>query len=266
MKKLLCLLLAAVMLLCLAACNKPENDKPENDKPEEPTQEKKTVTIYMLESVTATSGAETATLKVILEEGWQNKDSITAKFQMDTPEGSVAYSMHYEEKRTVMDYGEGAQKITILYDDHGRAISQTVTFPEGASVTKNETLTTYDDKGRITKQETNMYYADQKEPVTQQSVAYTYVDTEDGSKGTAIDGGIVQELYYDANGRAVKNVTMVDGKEVTRTQYTYDDNGNQVKQETYVSGTLTATTVNTYKTYEIDGEKAEKMPYLRQAK
>lgn len=257
MKKLLCLLFALMMILSLAACEKPA--------PEDPEEPDTTVTVYVPEKMTATSGEESVTMTITLEEGWQTKDSFTAQFRTEDSASSVGYDMHYEDNRTVLNYGEGAQKITVLYDDAGRVTSQTVQFPEGGSVLKNETLITYDDRGRTTKQETKVYYPDQEEPMVQ-VVEYTYADTETGSKGTATVGGIVYEMHYDANDRMIRNTTLANGSEVVRVESTYDANGNVIKQETYVSGTLTTTTETVYKAYEVPAEKASQMPYFKQGK
>lgn len=257
MKKLLCLLFALMMILSLAACEKPA--------PEDPEEPDTTMTVYMPERITVTSGDESATMTITLEEGWQTKDSFKAQYRMADSASSVGYDMHYEDNRTVLDYGEGAQKITYLYDDAGRASSQTVQFPEGSSIEKNETVVTYDDRGRTIKQETRFYYANQENPVTS-VVQYTYADTENGSKGTASEGGIVQEIYYDAADRVVRQVTITNGNEATRVEYTYDANGNVIKQETYVSGTLTTTTETVYKAYEVSAEKASRMRYFKHGK
>lgn len=257
MKKLFCVLLAVTMLLCMAACDKPETDGGESESP------KTTVTVYVPEKITVTAGNEAVEMQIILEEGWQTKDSFKAQYRMADSASSIGYDMVCGEGITSQD--NGAQKIVTRYDASGNAISNTVHFPEGSSVTKNEICNTYDERGRVVKQETKLYYANQENPVT--SIAqYTYADTENGSKGTASDGGIVQELYYDAANRLVRQVTTTNGNEATRAEYTYDENGNMTKQETYVAGTLTTVNETIYKAYEVDAEKAAKLPYFKQGK
>lgn len=259
MKKLLCVLLAALMLLCLAAC-----EKPSAADPTEP--EKQTVTVYVPVSIVQSDATgQTITVQYIYEEGWQTKETFVVQLRSENSASSVGYDMIFGNKTVRMDYGQGGQTIDMVYNEKGQTVSQTVTFPEGASVTQSVTLFTYDARGRMTVQESQMYYAGQAEPVVSKT-EYTYTDTESGSKGTCTTDYIVQEMHYDADDRLIRTVTFTWGNEVTRSEYAYDEHGNQIKVETYVSGTLTSSTVNTFAAYEVTSQQAQQMPYFRQGK
>lgn len=258
MKKLLCVLLVLIMTLSFAACDL-------GNKPQEPNEGDKIVTIYVPETVTVTADGQSGTMKIILEEGWQTKDSILAQFRMEDPKDSRGYNMYYELNATTIDYGEGGQKIVAHYDKDGNMTSQTVYFPMGASVEKNETVTTYDSRGRTVRQESRIYYADRDEPVTQ-AIDFNFTDTETGSKGTTAGYPVGQEMYYDAQDRLIRSVTYSGATEVTRTENTYDEQGNLVISEIYVSGVLTSKTETTYQAVQVSQDKAQQHPYFKCSK
>lgn len=255
MKKLFCVLLALMMLLSVAACG--NSEKPE--------QNPNTVTVYVPETVMVTTDGKNQTLSILMEDGWQTKDSSVAQCRPEDSASSVGFNMHYDINSITLDYGEGAQKIIHCYDQAGNLISQTTYFSEGASVEKNETVFTYDERGRMIKQEAKIYLTDVEEPVVH-SVEFTYVDAESGSKGAAANGNTELEKYYDVNDRLIREVTTGNGEEITRTEMTYDSHGNLVKKETYVTGVLTTVTETVYKAYVLDAEKASQMPYFHQEK
>jgi len=260
MKKIVCLLLA-LLVLVLAACSPNENTP--TTEPTEKKEEK--VTIYVPEKMTVTADGEAITVEMIPEDGWLDKDSFTLQVRSEDPKDSLGYNATYGEKIMILDYGEGAQEIEIRYDDAGQMTSQTVIFPENASIIKNETIMTYDSCGRTLRQETRIYYPNQDEPVTQ-TVEFTYTETETGSKGVASNGMVEQEMIYDANGRLICTATRTNGTEVTRTENTYDENGNQILSVTYVAGVETNKTETVYKAYEVTPEKAQKLSYFKQGK
>ena len=260
MKKWICLLLALLML-GLTACDLDENTQTTASTEEKPQK----VTLYVPKTITVTADGKSIALQVILETDWQNKESFTAQMRSEDAKESIGFNTVYENKKSTLDYGDGAQKIVSCYDDAGRVISQTVIFPENASVTKNETIITYDSRGRTVRQETRIYYADREEPVSQ-AVDFVFTETETGSKGVAVYEPVEQEMYYDANDRLIRTVTRTNGNEATRTENTYDENGNKVLSVTYVAGVETSKTETVYEAYEVTPEKAQQLPYFRQEK
>ena len=91
---------------------------------------------------------------------------------------------------------------------------------------------------------------------------YTYEDTETGSKGTFTEGDTTYVLEYDKNDRLVAEVTITDGREVSREECEYDEHGNPVKAVTYERGQKVSEAEYTYKAVEVSEETANRLPHF----
>ncbi len=241
MKKCLALLLLFALLLPLTAC-------------------KSTVTVYIPQTHTTEEvGGETKLQPVtfVYEEGWEDKENFTVTYSIN----SENYTMTVGDKYTVsvVNVGNAQAKSETYYDENGRII-RTVSDRIGGDVEKAETLITYDEIGRVTKQEQRLYKKDLADPEVT-ITEFTYVDTEDGSKGSyTVDDYSVVERFYNKEGRVLREVILIDGIEKSRTEYIYDKNGCQTGTAHYYEGELSSKTQTTYLAVEVSLEKAQKLP------
>lgn len=252
MKKLFCTLLVMTLFLSFAACGKEKGNN---------------VTIYIPETdilYQADTVSSELTVTYIFEEDWQEKESFRVTFSGDIEVlgvGKDVPTMVFNGKTVITEIA-GVKRSEATYDDHGRQISRITPFvTENATIATMEFNYTYDDHGRRLTKVTKYHYPDKAEPVIE-TQTYTYEDTETGSKGTFCEGETTYGLEYDKNYRMVAEVTITDGREISRKESEYDEFGNPVKVITYAQGRKVSETVYTYKTVEVSAETAERLPYF----
>ena len=255
MKKLLYILLAMTILFSFAACGK---DNKEDEK----------VTIYIPETVTvyqADTVSSQLTVTYIFEEGWQEKESFRVTYSGNTEilgVGNDVPTMILNGK-TVIYETAGVSRSEATYDDHGRQIFRITPFlTEDATIAKMEFTYTYDVHGRKRTQLTKYYYPDKAEPVAE-TQAYTYTDTETGSKGIWSEGNTTYVLEYDKNYCLVAKVTIMDGQELSRTEFEYDEYGNEIRSVSYYNGQKNEETKYTYKAVEVSNKTAARLPQFK---
>ena len=252
MKKLLCVLLTMTVLLTLAACGQEKQRK---------------VTIYIPETDTvyqADRGSAPLSVTYIFEEGWQEKESFRMTYSGDIEILGVGKDVPTQifNGKTVITEVAGVCRSEATYDDNGRKISRITPFlTENATMATMEFAYTYDAHGRKLTQVTKYSYPDRAEPVTEIQT-YTYEDTETGSKGTFTEGDTTYVLEYDKNYRLVAEVTITDGREVSREECEYDEHGNPVKAVTYDRGQKVSEAEYTYKAVEVSEETANRLPHF----
>lgn len=281
MKKIIAVLLLLTIIFTFAACGdgktsdtaavtdqtNPAEKNADTTAGTEETKsvEKNTVTVYVPENISILSptGTKYGPAAYEYEDGWQEKDSFTVTYSMEMEGMDLDYEMVYGDKciSTVAKMGQQVIKTEIYYDENGQPI-RSISYPGITNEDKTETVTTLDEKGRTVKQETNVYTADRKDPSTMVTL-YTFQDTADGSIGTATAGNQVTRMNYDQEGKLISVVNLIDGQELTRTEYTYDENGNVTSTTDYYMGQQTTKTETTYKAVELSAEKAQQLPQFK---
>ena len=215
------------------------------------------VTLYIPKEITiyGPDGTAVATATYIFEDGWEEKSSFTVTCATDIAgEGKLDMAFSYGDKSMVSEQ-TGVSKTEVFYDEQGRIVRQIVT-PAAAGAVKTETNTTYDAQGRLLTVES-------KTDSASQTVTYTYTNTETGSKGVATAGGITYEVEYDKNNLLLKNVTTVNGQELSRVENTYDENGNVISSIQYAQGQQLMETKTAYTAVEVSEEAAARLPQFR---
>ena len=274
MKKVFVWVVAIMMLLALAACgenpvdtsNTATNGTSEPTTTNNPTKPDEKVTIYIPDEVIAAdpTGMQ-LTLQYVFEDGWQDKESFSATCGICDENGlsAVISTVTYSERLTVMEIA-GTNRTETVLDENGRAIAQTMTYlREDVELEKTETVSTYDEFGRILAQETTRYYSNELGSVETMVDCYTYTETDTGSEGRMQDGGIVYVRIYDKNYRCVRSITILNGEEAVRTDSEYDEVGNLIKSISYSYGEKTQEIYYTWKAVEVSAEFAERMPQFK---
>ena len=250
MKKLLCVLLTMTVLLTLAACGQEKQNM---------------VTIYIPDTdIQIDTDSTQRTVTYLFEEGWQEKESFRMTYSGDIEILGVGKDVPTQifNGKTVITEVAGVYRSEATYDDNGRKISRITPFlTENATMATMEFAYTYDAHGRMLTQVTKYSYPDTAETVTE-TQTYTYEDTETGSKGTFAEGDTTYVLEYDKNYRLVAEVTITDGREVSRTECEYDEHGNPVKAVTYERGQKVSEAEYTYKAVEVSEETANRLPHF----
>lgn len=285
MKKI-CLLLILAMLFSMTACRKvrPQQTTEPSTAPtmaategtEEPTVPETTVpettappvfVLYLPESMSlcGPDGSALITMNYVYEEGWMDKETFTSTVAAELPgQGSVEMVTTFGDKYASSDM-MGLTQTETHYDEQGRAILQVSIPNQNPTVDKIETVNTYDEYGRMLTTESKTYSTGQADPIMD-SAAYTYTDTDTGSKGTSEKHGILQELYYDRDYHLVASVTIVNGQETSRMENTYDEYGNQIRQVQYIQGQKSMENLYTYTAVEVDAETAARLPQFCKGK
>ena len=249
MKKLVAFLLTFGMLMGFSACGK----------------EPEMVTIYIPATVEFEVGEGTfyGPLDIVFEENWQTKDRFTMSYSIDSDGAELKNTTIYGDKTTEVTSG-GSTRVSV-YDEKGRVTLQTVTGVLGEYVLKVETATEYDEHGRTQKKTQTTYYTDgRKNDVS--VTTYTYTDLVAGSEGSCEQDGYIYKVFYDEQYRCIGALTLQDGKEINKTEYTYDENGNPESSTTYTDGEQESRAVYTYKKVEVSREKADKLPQFIRVK
>lgn len=258
------LLIALVLMLLLAACGQAGVDA-----------ESEMVSIYIPVSIATLSPDGTAQIMMnyVFEEGWQEKESFSVSFRFVDPQGILGEAdamidqikMTYAEAYAMQETA-GTYRTETVYDENGRAISQTMTyFIETAPNEKTETAMTYDELGRLLTQETKNYVRGKAEPeVTTETFVYTETDT--GSEGVATSGAITSVRVYDKNGHVICQYTLRNGEETKRTESEYDDAGNLLKSASYFQGQKMTEYLYTYTAVEVSAECAARIPQFKRVK
>lgn len=249
MRKFLLFLLLFGLLMSFSACEK----------------EPEMVTIYIPVSVEIEVGEGTfyGPMGIAYEKGWQNKESFTMSYYIETDELELQNTTTYGNKTTKVTSGSTTKVSN--YDDKGNLVLLTITGNPGKNILKIETATEYDEHNRTLKKTQTTYYTDGKEnDVT--VTAYTYTDTVQGSEGVCVQGDYTYRVFYDEQYRCIGAVTFEKDKEISKTEYTYDEYGNPETSTVYVEGVQDTRTVYTYKAVTISREKAEQLPMFVRAK
>ena len=251
MKKLFCVFFVMINLLFIAACvNEKQNE----------------VTIYIPDTDIQTNTDLTQlTVSYIFEEGWQEKESFRVAYIGDTEILGVGNDAPTEiiNGNTIITEIAGVKRSVATYDDHGRQISRITPFlSENANMATMEFAYTYDTLGRRLTQVTKYSYPDKAEPEIE-TQAYTYEDTETGSKGTYTQGNTTYVLEYDKQCNLVTKATITDGQEVSRTESEYDQYGNWIRSVSYAYGQKTFEQHYTYKAVEVTEETANRLPWFK---
>ena len=247
MKKIASVLLMMVVLFSFAACSKNDN-----------------VTVYIPDTLTIYGANETlqATVDLVFEEGWENKERFTVTYSGDLEGlGSSVPKMTYSDKCVVTELPD-ISRTEVLLDENGRQTAQNVYYLGGLSMERMEMTFVYDEHGRKLEQETKIYYVGEENP-NADIQTYVYEDTADGSEGSFIDWSLSSVLTYDKNHRLVKQVTIANEKEVNRVENVYDDNGNLLSTTTYMNGKIATVLKYTYKAVEVSKETADRLPQFK---
>ena len=249
MKKILSVLLIMIALFSLAACG--EGD---------------TVTIYIPETLTVYGGVDgkvASDVYYIFEDGWENKKTfeVTLGGAVEAV-GTNTTSFTYSDS-CLITLIEDATRTETRFDEKGRTVSTVTEYMlDAGSLTKSESIYTYDEHGRVLTQQTATYYSNREEPETA-SYTYTYRETEQGSEGTATVGNITETRFYDKNYRMVELRQEIGDSTVARMTYQYDAHGNQTGGESYVNGERMTKTVTTFKAVEVSRETADRLPQFK---
>ena len=201
------------------------------------------------------------TITYIFEEGWAEKESFGITYGGDAALlGGQLGAITVGDKYTVTEIGN-ISRVENYYDDQGCVIRTVNVYTNNPSMEKTETLTTYDQLGRVLTTETKTYAPGAVKPTTT-FITYTYTDTETGSKGVCDLGGLVQEMYYDAQYRQVASVQRQGDNELIRTEIVYHDDGSQSSIQ-YASGQKVLETRTFYTQVEVSPETAARLPWYR---
>lgn len=244
MKKMCLILLFLTLMLSLIACNVDEM-----------------VTIYIPETVTTYSGQNAETVSgyhLAFEKGWQRKETFKVTYEADGEKKNenvqtVVYGDHY------LIEDNGFIRTETFYDPGERTVTS-MTHIDVASQT-NETVTTYDEHGRILIQKTTTYFED-RDDIIASDLTFAYWETEQGSEGMATQDGVIYIYCYDKEYRLVRlsQLSAADEKEFYRAEQTYDEHGNRICSEIYDNGERIGKTVVTYKAVEVSKETADRLP------
>lgn len=250
MKKFLALVMAFGLLISFSACGEEEQEL---------------VTIYIPATVEIEMGEGTiyGPLDMVFEKAWQNKVQFTVTYYMDADDITLKNVTTYGDRTTQTTSG-GRTTVT-TYDEKGRTILQTATGALSDGAQKVEATTEYDEQGRTLKKTQTIYYSGEKENNVS-VLAYTYTDLVEGSEGVCVLGEYTYKLFYDAKYRCIGSITLKNGEETDRTEYTYDENGNMESSTSYIEGEQDTRTVYTYKKATVTQEKAEQIPMFVRAK
>ncbi len=257
MKKLLCMLAAAAMLLSFAAC------EPEDQPDEGSTVEKVTIFIPDKLLVYGPEGTLMMETSMEYEKDWQKKESFTISYGSEANAVGMNVEMVYGDKSIVTQI-PNVYRTESFHDENGRLSRQVTEYLNNLTLQKIENSYTYDEQGRRLTQETKTYYAGNEEPTTA-TQTFTYTETETGSKGTFTEGSITYIIEYNKEFRLTAQSTIVNDEEVTRTELTYDEHGNNVSSATYSNGQKISETRFTYKKVEISKETADRLPTFKRA-
>ena len=248
MKKLLCMIMALVILCSFVACGQDAEKK---------------VTIYIPDSITVydPTGAMAATVTFTYEEGWQTKESFTATMADETGKMGGSATMIYSDKKTVQEITGGA-KVETYFDETGKQTKLINRYADGG---RREVTYTYDAKGRQTT-ETEVYYETADAQPTTTVMERTYTETETGSTSTMTVDSRTVVSTYDKNGRMLKQVMTLNGEEMSSTEATYDEAGNMTSQVSYSRGQKNMEMKYTWKAVEVSQETAARLPQMNRAK
>lgn len=248
MKKLTTILLIFTIVFTLTACNTGPK-----------------VTIYVPETVTeyAEEGGEpVSAVSLLFPKNWQKKDSFTVSYSTDgkNPMEDGTKITHEESHRRTED---GETRLDEYFDENGNVVSQVRLYKASSQLI--QTVTSYDDHGRISTQVTSTAFIGGKDTYTPM-LSFTYTETEQGSEGSATQSGYTEVYTYDKDYRLVRYSTKILGNEQGYTEYTYDEHGNVTTMAIYMSGKLSMKTVTTYKAVEVSEKLADSMPQFKRAK
>lgn len=247
MKKLTAIALILTVVLSFAACNAGPK-----------------VTVYIPETVTEyrqADGEPTAVMQVLFPKNWQKKDSFTVAYSLDgkKPMEDGVTVTHADKHRRTED---SQTRLDEYFDEKGNVVSQVRLFKASAQLI--QTVTTYDDHGRVLTQVTSTSFVGGSDVYTPQKT-FAYQETEQGSEAAVTQSGYTETYTYDKEYRLVRYSTSILGNEQSYTEYTYDEHGNVTTVATYDAGQLSAKTVTTYKAVEVSEKLADSLPQFKRA-
>ena len=287
MKKLFALLLAMVLLISMTACGK---DKAKTDKTDDPKEteaagqsaQSNKVTIYLpkSEEQIESDGSKITTVYTY-EEGWQEKDTFTVTSEIKNGERVEKTTMTFSNGKMVSTYEYDGTTSTyeVYYDENGRAAKTVMPIetinPDNTVVMGSvEVVNTYDDKGRIIREDRTSKM-DGQEPTTL-TTNYTYKDTAEGSEGWDDQETTVEDpnnlmvaptirtvRVYNKDNWLIKEISMMGEQEISRTEYTYNEHGIQTSMRYYMYDTLNFTANITLEAVEVSPEKAQQLPMFK---
>lgn len=276
MKKLLCILSAFAMTLMLVACGNEQvviewdqtirrEDQPMASSAPLADEEEETVTIYVTDTVTTynADGTVMDSSYVVYETDWETKESFSAQVISNDGNAVVKETTTYGDKIVVTEHTNTIfSRIETRYNEQGDILSEMQYYSSPTDFERQENTYTYDDMRRVLSMTTTFYPADGS-PAESRTTTYTYVNTENGSMGTADENGIMSILQYDQSNRLVQSSSIMGGMEVTRVETTYDAYGNTICSCSYINGQLSTQSEITYTAVVVSMETARRLPQFQ---
>ena len=233
------------------------------------------VTITYVTSFTMDDGHEKMTWIYEYPENWIEKDSFTVQVwsSISDNEGHVLQNeLDFTPGKQIVNHisSETMDFVEVIYDENGRVEQNRYVFAdsEAEKLGYKELIYSYtyvEDTHLLERQKTIQLDADGN-TVEGKIDEATYQEQDGGYVREVIFENFRNVMWYNVDGRRVRQETYLDEELLNTTIVTYDESGNECYSETFIKDGQNVKHEYTYATIEVDEAFAEMYPCFKPVK